>query len=515
MGSHERQLDQTVERVDVIIVGAGISGVSAAHHIKTGSPDRSFAILEARERMGGTWDLFRYPGIRSDSDMHTLGFQFRPWREAKAIADGPSIRKYVKATAQESGLNEHLKLQHKVVAADFDQATATWTVTVDNAGTTKTMACSVLFMCGGYYSYKGGYTPEFKNSDSFGGQIIHPQQWPEDLDYAGKNVVVIGSGATAMTLVPAMAEQAAKVTMIQRSPTYVVSRPDQDAIANGLRKFLPEKWAYNLTRWKNVTLQRYMFNRTRTHPEKVKERLLGMVREELGPDYDVEKHFTPRYNPWDQRLCLVPNADLFKALRAGSAEVVTEHIDQFVADGVQLKTGEVVKADIIVTATGLNLEVLGGAQFSVDGKSVNFADTFSYKGMMYSDVPNLVQTFGYINASWTLRADLTSEYMVRLLNHMRDTGTDQCTPRVKAEDAGMEARPWIVDFPAGYMERSMHLFPKQGDRAPWLNTQDFASDRKMIRHAALEDGSLRFTSSAARPSAVTAPTGEEIRSDAA
>lgn len=499
-----------MEHVDVIIVGAGISGVSAAHHIKEGSPDRSFAILESRERMGGTWDLFRYPGVRSDSDMHTLGFAFSPWREAKAIADGPSIRKYVKATARESGLTEHLRLQHKVIGADFDQSSSLWTVQVNNDGQSKQMTCNFLFMCGGYYNYTNGYTPEFAGRDAYKGEVVHPQHWPEDLDYTGKKVLVIGSGATAMTLVPAMAEKAGKVTMLQRSPTYVVSRPDQDAVANFLRKILPEKLAYRLTRWKNIELQRFFFKRTRSQPEKVKAKLLEMVREQLGEDYDVEKHFTPRYNPWDQRLCLVPNADLFKSLKSGKAEVVTDHIDEFVAQGIRLKNGEVLEADIIVTATGLNLEVLGGAKFSVDGKPVNFADCFSYKGMMYSDVPNLIQTFGYINASWTLRADLTSEYAVRVLNHMRDSGNAQVTARVSAADADMPARPWIVDFPAGYMERSMHLFPKQGDRQPWLNTQNFAEDRKTIRNAPLEDGSLTFSG----PTSVASDTAE-LQSDAA
>jgi len=429
--------------------------------------------------MGGTWDLFRYPGVRSDSDMHTLGFAFSPWREAKAIADGPSIRKYVKATARESGLTEHVRLQHKVVGADFDQSTSLWTVQIDNDGQSKHMTCSFLFMCGGYYNYTSGYTPEFAGRDAFIGEVVHPQHWPEDLDYSGKRVLVIGSGATAMTLVPAMAEKAAKVTML-------------------------------LTRWKNIELQRFFFNRTRTQPEKVKAKLLEMVREQLGEEFDVEKHFTPRYNPWDQRLCLVPNADLFESLKSGKAEVVTDHIDEFVAEGIRLKSGDVLEADIIVTATGLNLEVLGGAKFSVDGEPVNFSDTFSYKGMMYSGVPNLIQTFGYINASWTLRADLTSEYAVRVLNHMRDSGESQVTPIVSAADADMPTRPWIVDFPAGYMQRSMHLFPKQGDRQPWLNTQNFAEDRKTIRHSPLEDGSLIFSGPT---SAVSDST--ELHSDAA
>ncbi len=480
--------------VDVLIVGAGISGVSAAYHLQENCPSKSYAILEGRAAIGGTWDLFRYPGIRSDSDMHTLGFRFKPWREAKAIADGPSIRKYVNETADENGITEHIHFQHRVVAAAWSTDDACWTVDAQRTDTDEAVqfSCNFLFMCGGYYSYEKGHTPEFAGLEDFKGQVVHPQHWPEDLRYHGKKVVVIGSGATAMTLVPAMAADGAHVTMVQRSPTYVVSRPDEDKIANTLRKWLPEKWAYAITRFKNVQMQRFTYHRTRVAPEKVKATLLGLVRQHLGPDYDVDKHFTPTYNPWDQRLCLVPNADLFTAIKSGNAVVETEQIDRVTANGLRLASGRELPADIIVTATGLNLVVVSGVEFTVDGEPVNFPDTYSYKGMMYSDVPNMAQTFGYINASWTLRADLTSEYVCRVLNHMDELGVAQCTPRLRPEDAQMQALPWITDFSAGYMQRVMHLFPKQGDRGPWRNTQDFAQDKKMIRKAPLEDGALIF-----------------------
>lgn len=488
------QADSSTVDVDVMIIGAGLSGIGAACHLKEHCPDKSFALLESRRAMGGTWDLFRYPGIRSDSDMHTLGYRFKPWEDKKAIADGPSIRAYVNEAAHEHDVAREIRYQHVLRAASWSSEDARWTLEVDAFEPAERiqLTCRFLFMCAGYYDYASGHTPEFEGRDRFTGPVIHPQHWPEDLDYTGKRVAVIGSGATAMTLIPAMAEKAAHITMVQRSPTYVVSRPAQDRIANFLRKIMPASWAYSLTRFKNVQMQRLMYGRTRTHPTQVKERLIGMVREELGPDYDVEKHFTPRYNPWDERLCLVPDGDLFEAIRSGKASVITDQIDTFTESGIQLESGEKVEADIIVTATGINLNVLGGVQFTKDGKPVDFADTFTYKGMLYSGVPNLIQTFGYINASWTLRADLTSEYVCRLLNHMDKIGALVVTPQLREDEEKMEARPWIDDFTPNYMTRVMHLFPKQGDREPWMNTQNYHLDKKMIRSAPIEDGALIF-----------------------
>jgi len=490
--------NETVEHRDVIIIGAGISGVGAGVHLHKQCPGKSYLVLEGRRSMGGTWDLFRYPGIRSDSDMHTLGYSFKPWREAKAIADGPSILKYVKEAAAEYGVDRHIRYEHLVTSAAWSSADATWTVEAlrKDTGDTVRFTCNLLFMCAGYYSYRHGYTPEFRGRERFQGRIVHPQQWPEDLDYAGKRVVVIGSGATAMTLVPAMAKDVAHIVMLQRSPTYVISRPARDVIANAMRKVLPETWAYSLTRWKNVTLQQLLYRSTRTRPKKVKAKLLDLVRKELGPDYDVATHFTPSYNPWDQRLCLVPDSDLFAAIRSGKASVVTDQIDCFTETGIRLASGKELAADIIVTATGLSLVVLGEMQFVVDGAPVDFSQTWTYKGMMYSGVPNLVCTFGYINASWTLRADLTSEYVCRLLNHMDETGARQVVPQLRATDRNMAARPWIDHFSSGYMQRVMHLFPKQGDHEPWINPQNYWRDRKMIRFGPLLDGALIFSNHA-------------------
>ena len=504
-------MDERNNHFDVVIIGAGLSGIGAAYHLKDKCPGKSFAILEGREAMGGTWDLFRYPGIRSDSDMHTLGYNFKPWVEAKAIADGPSIRRYVQETATENGISEHIRFRHLVKAASWSSEDARWTLDVDRVdeGDRIQLTCNFLSLCGGYYSYEKGYTPEFEGMERFEGPIVHPQHWPEDLDHAGKRVVVIGSGATAITLVPAMADSGAQVTMLQRSPTYVASRADQDGIANALRKFLPEKLAYAITRWKNVGLQGLFYRRTRTRPEQIKGWLLALVRRQLPPGYDVATHFTPSYDPWDQRLCLVTNGDLFKGISSGRISVVTDHIEAFTETGLTLKSGKTLEADIIVTATGLNLVVMSGIDFSVDNAAINFADTWSYKGMMYSDVPNLVQTFGYVNASWTLRADLNAEYVCRLLNHMDANGVRQCTPRLREQDENMARRPWIDDFSAGYMKRVMHLFPSQGDHDPWRNTQDYKLDKQMIRHAALEDGALVFSN----PVAAAASTGPSSGSD--
>ena len=495
----------TVQHFDVVIVGAGISGIGAGYHLQQDCPDRDYVILEGRDDLGGTWDLFRYPGVRSDSDMHTLGYSFKPWTEAKAIADGPSILTYVRETAAEFGIDQKMRFQHMVTDASWSSETSTWTVTaqVGAEGGRQTVAytCNYLFMCSGYYSYKGGYEPEFPGSTDFAGPIVHPQKWPEDLDYEGKRVVVIGSGATAMTLVPAMATTASHVTMLQRSPTYVVSRPAVDPIANGLRKVLPDSTAYGITRWRNATLGEFFYKQTRTKPDKMREKLLKLAKKELG-DETVAEHFTPEYNPWDQRLCLIPDSDLYNSINSGDASVVTAEIDTFTATGILLTNGEHIDADIIVTATGLQLVTIGDMDFAVDGQPVDFSKTWTYKGIAYSDVPNMASSFGYINASWTLRADITCQWVCRLLNHMTESGMTQATPRLRPEDADMPERPFIDDFSAGYMARMMPLLPRQGDREPWINTQSHRADKKFIAKAPIVDGVMRF--GAARVPATTA-----------
>ncbi|NCF44307.1 MAG: NAD(P)-binding domain-containing protein [Proteobacteria bacterium] len=483
-----------MEHLDVIVVGAGISGISAAVHLGKACPDKSVAILERRENIGGTWDLFKYPGIRSDSDMHTLGFSFKPWKAEKSIADGPSIMQYLGETVDEYGLGEKIRCAHQVTAADWSSADARWVLSVEDNGVAKQMSANFLFMCSGYYSYDQPHDAQIAGIDDFAGAVVHPQFWPEDLDYAGKRVVVIGSGATAVTLVPSMAAKGAQVTMLQRSPTYMVARSDKDATANFLRRVLPERWAYNLTRMKNVRMQRRIYEGSRKAPAYVRKQLLDLVAQMLPEGYDVDKHFTPSYNPWDQRLCLVPNADLFRAIKKGTVEIVTDEIDTVTAQGIRLKSGEVLPADIVITATGLQMQILAGVPFTVDGEAVNFPDSYTYKGMMYSGVPNLVSTFGYIHASWTLRADLTSEWACRGLRTMAADGVDRVVPRLREEDKDMQAQPWIADFPAGYMKRAMHLFPKQG-HGPWRNTQDFALDKKLLRKGPLLDGALVFSSS--------------------
>ena len=490
----ENVLNQT-EHLDALIIGGGLSGIGAACHLQSKSPQSEYAILESRGSMGGTWDLFRYPGIRSDSDMHTLGYDFKPWEAAKSIADGPSILAYIHETAREYKVEDKVRYHHRAVAAHWDSESCLWTVEVERSDTGErlTLSCKMVLMCSGYYKYEEGYTPEFVGKDLFDGLIVHPQHWPEDLDYENKRVVVIGSGATAMTLVPAMAEKAEEVVMLQRSPTYVVSRPAKDVIANFLRRFLSPKLAYALTRFKNVRMQQFVYRRSRTKPERMKEILIDQVRKELGPDFDVETHFTPSYNPWDQRLCLVPDGDLFDALRSGKASVKTAEIDSFTKEGLRLKSGEELRADIIITATGLNMSVLGGLSFTVDGQALDLSDTWSYKGVMCSGLPNLVFTFGYINASWTLRSDLVSEYFCRLLNHMDKNGYSKVVPAVHEDEESMPARPWIDEFSSGYMARSLHLFPKQSDQDPWRNTQNYSLDKKMLKEGPLEDQSLIFT----------------------
>ena len=483
------------EHFDVLIVGAGLSGIGAAYHLKTQSPDRTYAILEGRKAIGGTWDLFRYPGIRSDSDMHTLGYRFKPWTEAKAIADGPNILNYVRQTAQENDIERHIRFHHHVKRADWSSEDAAWTVEAERDGGERVrFTCNMLLMCSGYYDYAGGYDPAFEGREAFKGLVVHPQKWPENLDYAGKRVVVIGSGATAVTIVPEMAKTAAHVTMLQRSPTYVVSRPAEDAMANWLRTRLPAKLAYGIIRWRNVLFGMYFFNSARKKPALAKQRIIGMVREALGPDYDVDKHFTPRYNPWDQRLCLVPDADLFNALKAGAASVVTDQIETFTETGIKLKSGEELPADVVVTATGLNMQLLSGVDYSVDGQHVDFAKTMSYKGMMFSGVPNLVSVFGYTNASWTLKADLTAEYVCRLLNFMSRHKVEIATPE-KHENV-VEA-PWL-DFSSGYVTRAMDKFPKQGADKPWKVHQNYALDLLAFRFGKIDDGVMKFTKRRAR-----------------
>jgi len=481
-----------IEHVDVLIVGAGLSGIGAAWHLQKNCPGKSYAIVEARTASGGTWDLFRYPGVRSDSDMYTLGYRFRPWKDAKAIADGPAILSYIREVASDHGIDRKIRYQHRVVGASWSTQDAKWTVELERGPDKERVfvSCGFLWMCSGYYRYEKGYVPEFAGIDGFKGRVVHPQHWPEDLDYAGKKVVVIGSGATAVTVVPAMAETAAQVTMLQRSPTYVVARPAQDPIANKLKARLPLKLAYMMTRWKNVLLGMYFYQMCKRKPEKVKSLILGGVRQMLGSDYDVEKHFTPRYNPWDQRLCLVPDADLFRAIRRKKASVVTDHIETFTASGIRLRSGAELEADVVVMATGLVLQPLGGAKLVVDGTPVKPPETMIYKGMMYSGVPNLASVFGYTNASWTLKADLVCEYVCRLLNHMDRTGARQATPR--NDDPTLTEEPW-VNFSSGYIQRALPHQPKQGSKRPWKLYQNYALDLLSLRYGSVKDRAMRFT----------------------
>ncbi len=489
-------METTNQHVDVLIVGAGLSGIGAGYHLQQNCPNKSYVILEGRESIGGTWDLFRYPGIRSDSDMFTLGYSFRPWTEPKAIADGPRILNYVRETAADNGIDKKIRFNHRVKRASWSSQDARWTVEAERAPAGEggvelvRFTCNFLFMCSGYYKYEEGYTPEFPGTQDFAGRIVHPQKWPEDIDYAGKRVVVIGSGATAVTLVPEMARTAAHVTMLQRSPTYVVSRPAQDPLANKLRARLPSKLAYHLIRWRNVLWGMYFFQLSRRKPARVKELILGSVKMALGPDYDIATHFTPRYNPWDQRLCLVPDGDLFRAIRQGSASVVTSQIDTFTEKGIRLKDGGELEADIIVTATGLNLQVLGGLEVSVDGRPVDFARTLNYKGMMYSDVPNFASAFGYTNASWTLKCDLTCEYVCRLINYMDRRGYRQCMPH--NVDPSITELP-SLDFSSGYVQRSVAKMPKQGSKRPWRLYQNYALDIVSLRFGKVDDGVMRYS----------------------
>jgi monooxygenase len=481
----------TADHVDVLIVGAGLSGICAAYYLQTRCPIKRYAILEGRSAIGGTWDLFRFPGVRSDSDMYTLGYTFRPWPEAKAIANGPSILKYIRETAEEYGIDRKILYGHQVRRATWSSADATWTVEAERGPDKQIVqfTCNFLYMCSGYYDYAGGYTPEWTGVERFAGRILHPQKWPDDLDYMGKRVVVIGSGATAVTLVPAMAEQAAHVTMLQRSPTYIVTTPSEDATANWLRRHVPAKLAHRIARWRSILFGMYFYNLARRRPDFTKQAILQLVRQELGPDYDVDTHFAPRYNPWDQRLCLVPDADLFAAIRSGKVSMVTDHITSFTETGIQLRSGQELTADIIVTATGLRLKLMSGVQLVVDGVPVELSQAMSYKGIMYSGIPNLASAFGYTNASWTLKCELTATYVCRLLNYLDRHGYMQCIPR--REDAPIAEKP-VLDLTSGYVQRAIDTLPRQGSRKPWKLYQNYARDLLSVRFSRVNDGTMEF-----------------------
>jgi len=491
-----------IEHLDVLVVGAGLSGVGAGYHLQTRCPGKSYAILEARDSIGGTWDLFRYPGVRSDSDMYTLGYSFRPWASDMSIVDGPSILDYVRETAGENGIDRRIRFGHRVVRAEWSSEDAIWNVDAVRTGTDEEvrLTCGFLFFCTGYFRYDEGYTPEFAAAERFNGPIVHPQHWPQDLDYSGKRVVVIGSGATAVTLVPAMAESAAHVTMLQRSPTYIVTLPARDPIASLLRRFLPERLVYPIVRWKNVLLTMASFQLSRRRPRIAKALIRKGVERQLPPGFDVDTHFRPDYEPWDQRLCLVPDADLFRAIGRGSASVVTGRVEAFTENGIRLASGGELEADVVVTATGLNLLALGGTELVVDGEDVALPDTLGYKGMMLSDVPNMAIALGYTNASWTLKCDLTCEYVCRVLNHMDARGYRQVTPR--NDDPSVTPEPFI-DFNSGYVLRSIDSFPRQGSRPPWRLYQNYARDILALRRGPIEDGALEFSSA---PSAVESLT---------
>ncbi len=484
--------------VDVIVVGAGLSGIGAGYHLQTRCPGKTFAILEARDAIGGTWDLFRYPGIRSDSDMYTLGYSFRPWAGTKAIADGGDILEYVRDTARTFGIDEKIRFGHRVESASWSSDAAQWTVTVrKNDGEVKTLRCRFLFMCSGYYDYDAGYTPELPGIDAYRGRVVHPQKWTDDIAYAGKRIVVIGSGATAVTLVPALAEKAAHVTMLQRSPSWIMSRPASDPVASWLARKLSLSTAYDLTRWKNVLMSMAWFEFCRRYPAQARSLLLRGVKLGLGAGHDIDTHFTPTYDPWDQRLCLVPDNDLFKAIKSGKAEVITDHIDSFTETGLRLRSGRTLEADVVVTATGLKVVFMGKATVTVDGKPVETAKLFNYKGSMFSDVPNLAAIFGYTNASWTLKADLVCEYVCRLLRHMDDRGYDYAVPRLRDPEVTEEP---IIDFSSGYVQRALAFSPKQGSKAPWKLRQNYVLDILGLRHRPVDDGVLELHHAAPKAS---------------
>jgi cation diffusion facilitator CzcD-associated flavoprotein CzcO len=495
------------EHFDVLIMGAGLSGIDAAYHLQKLCPKKSYVILEQRERIGGTWDLFRYPGIRSDSDMLTMGYSFRPWTHPKAISPGDHIRDYITDTAREEGIDRHIRFRHMIKRASWSSQNARWTIeavrqSADGQDEPQTLTCNFLFSCAGYYRYSAGYLPEFPNVSRFQGRVVHPQAWPQDLDYSGKRVVIIGSGATAVTLVPAMAKTAGHVTMVQRSPSYLISMPEQDRVANLLRRVLPSMWAYRLSRWKNVSLMTGIYQFSQRFPNVMKRGLLNKVREHLGPDCDVEKDFTPRYKPWEQRMCLIPDADMFEAIKSKRASVVTDQIESFNEKGLLLKSGQELEADIIITATGLAMQAVGGVELTVDGQRVDPGKTLAYKGVMMSGVPNLASVFGYINASWTLKADLICSYVCRLLNFMDRKGVRQVTPKNKGESA---AASFVENFTPGYIQRALASWPKQGAKKPWRVYQNYFRDTISLKWTSVDDGTLQFSNP---PSPALAASGE-------
>lgn len=482
---------------DVIIVGAGLSGIGTAYWLQKRCPNQSYAIFEAREAIGGTWDLFRYPGVRSDSDMFTFGYAFRPWQDPKPLADGESIRNYIYETARENGIDKKIRFGHKVINASWSTEDACWTLDVQTVATgeTQQVRSRFLMMCSGYYDYKQAHRPDFEGEQEFKGKIVQPQFWPEDLDYTDKKVVIVGSGATAVTLVPSMADKAAHVTMLQRSPTYITPLPNSNGLYRRLNKWLPNRLAYKITRWRNLLFTMGFYKLSRAYPGKVKQYIMDVAEKQLGPGHNVRKHFNPHYNPWDQRLCVIPDGDLFKAIRKEQASVVTDHIERFTEKGIRLKSGKELEADVVVLATGLKVKLLGGAQLEVDGEMIHTRDRMAYRGMMMSDIPNFALAFGYTNASWTLKTDLTANYVCRLINYMDRRKKDIVVPR---KQKGVSKEPFL-DFDAGYIKRAGHILPQQGSRKPWRVYQNYLKDMLTIRYSRFNDGVLKFGRKGEKP----------------
>ncbi len=479
---------------DVIIIGAGISGINAAYHLQNSCTDKSFSILETQESFGGTWHTHKYPGIRSDSDLYTFGYKWKPW-SGPPLATAQEILKYLDECLDEQDIRKHIQYSHQVTHASWDSIAKLWTLTVVTNGATKTLTCNFLWMCQGYYRHSEGYIPDYPGSDTFKGPLIHPQTWPDDLDYTDKEVVVIGSGATAATLIPAMAGKTKHITMLQRSPTYFAARPNSDDLVDALRELdIPDEWVHEIARQKVLKEQETTTRRSFEEPEKLRDDLLNAAQKYLGEDFPIDPHFTPSYRPWRQRLAFVPDGDMFVAMRKGQASVVTDQIDTFVEDGIQLKSGKKLKADIIVSATGFNMSALGDVEISIDGKDYNFAESWAHRGIMFSDLPNLAWVFGYLRTSWTMRSELVSEFVCRVLNHMDAKGVKQVTPHLRNEDRDMPELPFVdsENFNAGYLLRHMHIMPKQGDRQPWVFSQDFYKERNEIPKADLEDGTLIY-----------------------